>query len=220
MIDTAANGFRLVRRVPTLLLLVTATVFVGAASEGFDRLSEAHLLRNVGVPSFVGFDPLWWFAVLSIGGTLLALFAANVLVDRVTHVDAGVMARTLSVLSALQIVAGLTFALTASFALAVAALWLLGLARTLVFPIYATWVNRSIDDSRVRATVNSIASQADAIGETAGGPLVGAIGNAVSLPAALATSALFYVPVLGLYARAALSDQPLEAGAEAVAPVR
>jgi DHA3 family tetracycline resistance protein-like MFS transporter len=220
MIDTAANGFRLVRRVPTLLLLVTATVFVGAASEGFDRLSEAHLLRNVGVPSFVGFDPLWWFAVLSIGGTLLALFAANVLVDRVTHVDAGVMARTLSVLSALQIVAGLTFALTASFALAVAALWLLGLARTLVFPIYATWVNRSIDDSRVRATVNSIASQADAIGETAGGPMVGAIGNAVSLPAALATSALFYVPVLGLYARAALSDQPLEAGAEAVAPVR
>jgi DHA3 family tetracycline resistance protein-like MFS transporter len=220
MIDTAANGFRLVRRVPTLLLLVTATVFVGAASEGFDRLSEAHLLRNVGVPSFVGFDPLWWFAVLSIGGTLLALFAANVLVDRVTHVDAGVMARTLSVLSALQIVAGLTFALTASFALAVAALWLLGLARTLVSPIYATWVNRSIDDSRVRATVNSIASQADAIGETAGGPMVGAIGNAVSLPAALATSALFYVPVLGLYARAALSDQPLEAGAEAVAPVR
>ena len=42
-------------------------------AKGFDRLREAHLLRNVGVPSFVGFDPLWWFAVLSIGGTLLWL---------------------------------------------------------------------------------------------------------------------------------------------------
>ena len=220
MYDTAASGFRLVRRIPVLLLLVSATVFVGAASEGFDRLSEAHLLRNVGVPSFVGFDPLWWFAVLSIGGTLLALFAANVLVKRVTEVDVGVMARTLTALTVLQILAGLTFALTGAFAVAVVALWMLSLARTLVFPVYATWLNRNIDDSRVRATVNSIANQADAIGETAGGPVVGAIGKAVSLPAALATSALFYVPALGLYARAALSGQPLETGTEAVAPVR
>jgi predicted MFS family arabinose efflux permease len=172
------------------------------------------------VPSFVGFDPLWWFAVLSIGGTLLALFAANVLVERMTQVNAGVMARTLSVLTALQVVAGLVFALTGSFGLAVLTLWLFGLARTLVFPVYATWLNRNIEDSRVRATVNSIANQADAIGETAGGPIVGVIGNTVSLPAALATSALFYVPVLGLYTRASLSGQSLETGAEAVAPVR
>jgi MFS family permease len=220
MLDTAANGFRLVRRVPTLLLLVTATVFVGAASEGFDRLREAHLLRNIGVPSFAGLDPLWWFAVLALGGTLLALFAANVLVERVTDVDAAVMAQTLCVLSALQIVAGLAFALTGAFAVAVGALWLFGLARTLVYPVYATWLNRNVDDSRVRATVNSIANQADAIGETAGGPVIGAIGNAVSLPAALVTSALFYVPVLGLYARAAASGEAIEAGAEAVVPVR
>jgi MFS transporter, DHA3 family, tetracycline resistance protein len=220
MLDTAASGFGLVRRVPTLLLLVSATVFVGAASEGFDRLREAHLLRNIGVPSFAGLDPLWWFAVLALGGTLLALFAANVLVERVTDVDAGVMARTLCVLSALQIVAGLAFALTGAFAVAVGALWLFGLARTLVYPVYATWLNRNIDDSHVRATVNSIANQADAIGETAGGPVIGAIGNAVSLPAALATSALFYVPALGLYARAAVSGEAIETGAEAVAPVR
>lgn len=220
MLDTAASGFRLVRRIPVLVLLISATVFVGAASEGFDRLTQAHLLRDVGVPSFVGFDPLWWFAVLSVGGTLLALLAANVLVQRVTEVDAGVMARTLTVLGVMEILAGLAFALTGAFAVAVAALWSLGLARTLVFPVYATWLNRSVDDSRVRATVNSIASQADAIGQTAGGPVVGAIGKAISLPAALATSALFYVPALGLYARAALSGQPLETGAEAVAPVR
>jgi DHA3 family tetracycline resistance protein-like MFS transporter len=222
-LDTASKGIRLVRRVPTLLLLVAATVFVGAASEGFDRLSEAHLLRDVGVPSFIGFDPLWWFAVLSLGGTLLALLAANVLVERVTAVDVRTMARTLSGLTFLEIVAGLLFALTGAFAVAVLARWLLGLARTLVFPVYATWVNRNIDDSSVRATVNSIANQADAIGEAAGGPVVGVIGNAVSLPAALATSSLFLLPTLGLYSRAARHDglepefadlpQPVETGA-------
>ncbi len=223
MVDTASKGFRLVRRVPVLLLLVTATVFVGAASEGFDRLSEAHFLRDVGVPSFIGFDPLWWFAVLSIGGTLLALLAANLLVERVTAVGVGTMARTLSGLTLLEIASGLLFALTGAFAVAVLARWLLGLARTLVSPVYATWVNRNIEDSSVRATVNSIANQADAIGEAAGGPVVGAIGNIVSLPAALATSSLFLLPTLGLYTRAARHDghepelaalpQPVETGA-------
>jgi predicted MFS family arabinose efflux permease len=220
MLDTALSGARLVRRVPTLMLLVTATVFVGAASEGFDRLSEAHLLRDVGVPSFVGFDPLWWFAVLAVGGTLLALVAANLLVPHVTTIDPAKMARILFVLSAVQVAAGLAFAVTGVFLVAVATLWTLSLARTLVSPVYTTWLNRSIDDSSVRATVNSIANQADAIGETAGGPIVGVIGKVVSLPAALATSALFYVPLLGLYGRAARSEEPLEAVAEAVAPVR
>jgi predicted MFS family arabinose efflux permease len=110
--------------------------------------------------------------------------------------------------------------MTSMFAIAVGTLWTLSLARTLVFPVYTTWLNRSIGDSSVRATVNSIANQADAIGETVGGPIVGVIGNVVSLPAALATSALFYVPLLGLYGRAARSEQPFEAGVEAVAPVR
>jgi DHA3 family tetracycline resistance protein-like MFS transporter len=223
MLDTAVAGARLVRRVPTLLLLVSATVFVGAASEGFDRLSEAHLLRDIGVPDFIGFDPLWWFAVLSIGGTVLAIAAANLLVRRVTETNPAVMSRTLFVLSGLQVAAGLVFAVTGMFAIALVTLWTLGLARTLVYPVYAAWLNRSIDDSSVRATVNSIANQADAIGETAGGPVVGALGKAFSLPVALVASALFYLPLLGLYGRAArhhgrepeLVDlpQPVETGA-------
>jgi MFS transporter, DHA3 family, tetracycline resistance protein len=65
-----------------------------------------------------------------------------------------------------------------------------------------TWLNQSIDDPSVRATVNSIASQADAVGQTAGGPVVGAIGKAISLPAALVTSALFVTPALALFGRA------------------
>jgi MFS transporter, DHA3 family, tetracycline resistance protein len=223
MLDTAGRGVRLIRRAPALVLLVTATVFAGAASEGFDRLREAHLLRDVGVPGFVGLDPLWWFAVLSIGGTLLALGAANTLAGRMKAADEGALSRLLLALSAIEVVAALGFALAGSFTLAIAALWLLGLGRSLVYPVYATWLNRSITDSSVRATVNSIANQADAIGQTAGGPLVGAIGKLVSLPAALITSALFLTPVLGLYGRAArhhgrepeLAElpQPVETGA-------
>lgn len=222
MLDTAAAGVGLIRRAPAVLLLITATVFTGAASEGFDRLREAHLLRDVGVPQFAGFDPLWWFAVLSIGGAVLGLVVSNPLARRMKATDSGTMARTLVGLSTLEIVAGLGFALAGSFALAVACLWLLSLGRSLVYPVYATWLNRSITDSSVRATVNSMANQADAIGQTAGGPVVGAIGN-VSLRAALCTSALVLTPALALYGRAARHHgresevveltQPVETGA-------
>jgi DHA3 family tetracycline resistance protein-like MFS transporter len=202
MLDTAAGGVRVIRHAPVLLLLVSALFFAGAASEGFDRLSEAHVLRDIGLPSFLGSDPLWWFAVLSVGGMIIGFVAANVLLTRVESPDAGRIARTLLVLTGLQIVAGVGFALAGAFALAVAALWALGLARSLIYPVYTTWLNRSITDSSVRATVNSIANQSDAIGQTGGGPVVGAIGKVISLPAALIASALFLTPVLALYGRA------------------
>jgi predicted MFS family arabinose efflux permease len=133
---------------------------------------------------------------------VLGIAAANLLVDRLESPNAARMARVLFVLSALEIVAGLGFALAGMFALAVAALLAYGLARTLVYPVYMTWLNQSITDSSVRATVNSIASQADAIGQTAGGPIIGLIGKLVSLPAALVSSALFVTPALALFGRA------------------
>jgi DHA3 family tetracycline resistance protein-like MFS transporter len=48
--------------------------------------------------------------------------------------------------------------------------------------------------------VISMRSQADALGQIAGGPIVGAVGN-VSLRAALAVSSVLLTPALWLYAR-------------------
>jgi DHA3 family tetracycline resistance protein-like MFS transporter len=202
MVETALQGARLVRRAPVLLLLVATTLFAGAASEGYDRLGEAHLLRDIGVPNLFGLDPLWWFAVLGSGSLLVGLAAVDVVRRRLGAGEPARMAKILFGLSALQVAAMLGFALASAFALAVAAVWLVSLARSLIRPVYSTWLNQSIEDSRVRATVNSLASQSDAIGEVAGGPGVGVIGNALSLPAALVTSGLLLTPALALYARA------------------
>jgi len=54
MLATAATGARLVRGRPVLLLLLGTAFFAGAYSEGFDRLWEAHFIRDVGLPSFAG----------------------------------------------------------------------------------------------------------------------------------------------------------------------
>jgi MFS transporter, DHA3 family, tetracycline resistance protein len=223
MVDTALRGARLVQRAPVLLLLVMTALFAGAASEGYDRLGEAHLLRDIGVPHLFGLDPLWWFALLGAGSLLIGLAAVDVVRRRLGAGEPVRMAKILFLLSALQVVAMLGFALASAFALAVAAVWLVSLARSLIRPVYMTWLNQSIEDSSLRATVNSLASQADAIGEVAGGPGVGAIGNVISLPAALVSSGLLLTPALALYGRAIRNrggepeleelPQALEAGA-------
>src|SRR3954454_16731183 len=48
---TAREGTGLVRRTPALLLMLVIFVFLGAFSEGFDRLWEAQLLFGVTLPA-------------------------------------------------------------------------------------------------------------------------------------------------------------------------
>ncbi len=94
------------------------------------------------------------------------------------------------------------FGLATSFAVAAVAYLVARLVRRLKDPLYVTWLNKNVEDSSVRATVNSIASQADAIGEVAGGPAIGAIGTVASLRAALVAAGLLLMPAIGLYGRA------------------
>ena len=206
----ARDGARLIGRRPILLLLVIAVFFVGAYTEGFDRLWEAHFIRDVGLPAFFGLSDLWWFAVLGAGAMLLGLLVSNVLVKRVTHTSDRSMARLLFVLAALQIVTVAAFGLASGLLLAVVAYWGARLARSLTSPVYMTWLNQSIDDSSVRATVISLSGQSDAIGQVAGGPGIGAVGNVFGLPTALVASGLALIPALGLYGRAARRAGPGE----------
>ena len=76
------------------------------------------------------------------------------------------------------------------------------LARELLSPLWDIWVNQQITDSSVRATVNSISGQADAIGQAAGGPVLGLVGNRFGTGPALGLGALLLTPALALYARA------------------
>jgi DHA3 family tetracycline resistance protein-like MFS transporter len=69
-------------------------------------------------------------------------------------------------------------------------------------PLFMSWLNQSIEDSTVRATVMSITSQADAVGQWTGGPMIGAIGNAFGIRAALVVGAFLLSPAVALYGRA------------------
>jgi MFS transporter, DHA3 family, tetracycline resistance protein len=202
MTTTAVTGGRLVRGHNILLLIVGITFFAGAASEGLDRLWEAHLIRDVGLPELFGLDPVVWFGVFNITGLMAGIVITSFLVPRFEHADNSKLARTLLGLTIVLSVSVVIFGLAASFAVAAIAYLVARLARRLKDPLYATWLNKNVDDSSVRATVNSIASQADAIGEVAGGPAIGVVGTVASLRAALVATGLLLTPAIALFLRA------------------
>lgn len=202
MAETGAKGGRLLRARPILLLIVGIAFFAGMWSEAIDRLWEAHFLVDIGVPGFGSLDPVVWFGVLSAGVLLLAILVAQPLVRRFEHLDRRGMTRMLLAFDAATIVGTLAFAFAGSFALAVSAYWGTRVFRSLAAPVYSTWLNTSIDDSSVRATVVSMTNLGDSAGEWGGGPALGGLGNVFGIRIALAASAAALAPALALYALA------------------
>src|SRR5918998_6094824 len=198
---TARGGARLVRARPVLIMLLLVALVTGMSEEGFDRLYAKHFLDGLGLPALGGLDPVVWFGVISAGSLILSYVAAEILGRRLTVGDAAVAARLLLALNAITIAGMLAFALSGSFALALAAFWLTSLARTVSEPLYLTWLNEGVDP-KVRATVISIGSQSGALGEASAGPVVGAVGNLAGVRSALTLAALILSPALLLYARA------------------
>ena len=201
-LQKARDGARLVRGRPSCCSSSrrrSSPAPTPRASTGSGRPTSS---ATSGLPAFFGLSDLWWFAVLGVGAMLLGLLVSNVLVKRVTHTSDRSMAKLLFVLAAIQIATAVAFGLAAGLALAVLAYWGARLARSLSSPVYMTWLNQSIDDSSVRATVISLSGQSDAIGQVAGGPGIGAIGNAFGIPTALVAGGFVLTPALALYARA------------------
>jgi DHA3 family tetracycline resistance protein-like MFS transporter len=206
MAHTFRGGARLVRGRAILLIFMGITLFYGLSSEGFDRLWTAHILENIAFPAFVDLKPVVWFGIISAAGSLLSLGMTEIIRRRLkTHQHHG-MARILLVANALMIGMIWIFGLGRSFGVVVIALLAVRVLRSVSGPVFTTWINPHID-SNVRATVFSMAGQVDAIGQIAGGPGVGYIGNEWSIRAALVAGGILLSPVLLLFGYAIRREQ-------------
>lgn len=190
------------RRQPQLLLLLGIGLFYGLYSEGFDRLWNAHLLRETNFSALAGLQPVVWMGLIQVLGSLLSIVGAEWARRHVDTTSNEHLGRTLAIAAAGIIVGIVAFGLTRFFWVAIPLRWGVNVLRAVSDPLRDAWMNRQIDDSQVRATVFSVGGQADAIGQVAAGPVIGAIGKAFSTGTAIALSALLLSPVLPLYARA------------------
>jgi DHA3 family tetracycline resistance protein-like MFS transporter len=199
---TATAGVRYAWAAPVIVLLIGAELFMGASSEAFDRLKEAHFLRDIGLPAIGQLDPVVWFGSFWLAGMILNIAAIGSLIKRVERGGRETVAQFIFAFVLMELVAMLVFALTRSVWLAIAGLLGVFFARNMAGPLWDTWLNRQITDSSVRATVLSLTGQANAVGQAGGGPLLGWIGNVRGIRAALAVGALAIAPALGLFGRA------------------
>mgnify|MGYP006285799433 CR=1 FL=1 len=206
MVKTVEDARRLVGRQPLLLTVLGIGWFYGLYSEGLDRLWTPHLLENFSAPLVEGLDPVIWLGALRGILLIICLIATEVARRRVDVSRSAPLARALMGNAGGIVLALASFGLARSFWLALILYGAVGTLRSVRQPLHAAWFNQRIDDPQVRATMFSVSGQVDAIGQIAGGPAVGAIGNR-SMRAALVTSALLLTPVLPLYAAAIRRDE-------------
>jgi MFS transporter, DHA3 family, tetracycline resistance protein len=197
---TATNGIRFVRARTIVLLLVATELIAGFGAEAFDRLTEAHILRDVGWDAPV--QPVVGFGLISAATMTFGFFAIKPVIRRIDRDGMEAVAWMLVVFTVVTIGAQVAFALAPTFDVVIGTFVVALLARGFLAPLYTTWLTTQITDSSVRATVFSISGQANAVGQAAGGPFLGAIGNVFGIPAALVTGAVTTLPAAALYARA------------------
>ena len=196
------RGIRFAWAAPVILLLVAVELFMGMSSEAFDRLKEAHFLRDIGLPALGHLDPVVWFGIFWLVGMVFGFIGTGWLLKRFERGGRRIVTHSLFWFTSMELAAMLVFALTGSTGLAIAALLGVFFARNMQGPLYTIWLNEQITDSTVRATVLSISGQANAIGQAGGGPVLGAVGNVWGIRAALTAGAAVIAPALGLYGRA------------------
>lgn len=201
--QTLRDGIKAVQVSPILKVVVGVNLFVGLASEGFDRLWEAHLLKNVAFPVFGHWQPVVWFGVLNVLVSLFSFIVVWGFGKRVQAANGNLKntVRLLAGFNAVVILSLVLFAWATDFWMAIGLLMVRGAALSLIYPLFDAWVVQSVDP-KVRATVLSITSQGNALGQVAGGPGIGAIGKYRSLKWALFGSALLQLPNLWLYRKA------------------
>lgn len=206
MWGTFREGWATVRLRPSLKTILWIGLIYGLYSEGFDRLWTKHILDSFSLP--FSLTPVVFIGIVRIAGMLLSVGATELANRRINTERATSLARGVWGFTALLVAGLFVFALARTLPTAILAYWLISISRNVIGPLYTAWVNQRIE-SRVRATVLSMSSQVDAIGQILGGPVVGLVGSLISVRAALLSSALILSPALGLFARAIrLNEEP------------
>ena len=206
LVHTLRGGLETVRLKPVLITILAIGTIAGMSSEGFDRLWPVIFLEKLHFPSLGRLDPVVWFGIINAVARLLTIAVAEVVRRRLDSTSHLAVAWTLFGMYALLEAGVVLFAMAGNFALALGTYWTVYLLRRTNEPLFIAWVNQSLEPS-VRATVLSLNTQMDAMGQIAGGPLFGVIAKFVSVRVAVMTAALLLSPALLLFVRTVRRDK-------------
>lgn len=198
MRETFRAGLAVARRRRMILTIFAITAILGASSETFDRLSEAHFLQDIGLPDTL--TVALWFGLIQAGISLVSIVLTEIVRRRVDTNAHIAVARALLAFNILLTFCVIAFGLAGEFYLALAFYSSARLLRVMNAPLYRAWLNQNLE-SQTRATVFSMNSQMDAVGQIAGGPLLGLAARAFGMPLAFVVAGLLLLPASYLYTR-------------------
>ncbi|WP_404388719.1 MFS transporter [Humibacillus xanthopallidus] len=187
-------GLRIARTRRVVRVFLVVSLLAGLASEVFDRLWQVRVLDTFAMPAIFGGDEAVAFTVFALVGTLVSLtasLASGRWLPR--HVVDSHPGLPVAIAAAAQVAAVVGVALLGNLWLALACVWVRGAAMAFSGPIEAAWLARNLD-SATRATVLSMNSQANAIGQVVGGPPLGALATRTSIPVAMLVAAVVQAP--------------------------
>ena len=201
MWHTFKEGLAAIRARPRLITILGIGLLYGLYSEGFDRLWVKHIIDNFALPVIFGQTDVAFFGLLRAGAMIFAIFATRFVEKRIdTGSPLAIGRATLGITFGIS--AGLIgFALSPIFAVTVVIYWIISMLRNVMVPLYSAWVNQKLDPG-TRATVLSMSSQVDSIGQMSGGLVAALVAGLYSVTAAIITSGLLLVPALPLIGRA------------------
>ena len=192
------QGIGLVRKSNVLLVIIAAGAMYGIFSEGFDRLWTPFMLQSFAFPALVNIKPVVWFGIISMAATLLAVVITESFRRKINSSNHRSTVKALFFVNLLLVVSVAGFALAGNFAIAAVLYCCAEALRRVRQPIFDAWANQNVT-SNVRATVLSMCSQADAIGQVVGGPILGLIATLVAIKVSLLAASLILVPTLFFY---------------------
>ncbi|MCJ7734564.1 MAG: MFS transporter [Anaerolineales bacterium] len=201
MVHTLRAGIAAVRSRPRLISILGIGLFYGLYSEGFDRLWVKHIIDTFELPAIFAGSQVAFFSALKAVGTIATIIVMRSVEKRLDTSKPQAIGRAMFIVTGTISASLIGFALSPVLGLTLTIYLLITVLRTIAIPMYTSWVNQKLD-SGTRATVISISSQVDAIGQISGGPGVGLIAKLVSVVAAIFTSGLLLSPALFLIGRA------------------
>ena len=199
---TFLGGVGEIRSRPVLLIMLGITAVFGMFSEGIDRLFTPYLIESFEFPALGDLDSVTWWGIIAAVSSLVGLGTTTIARRKVDLSD---QAKLTWVLGSLLVAISLLVLLIANsrgIMLVLVCYWLVGGLRSAYGPLVTAWLNRLLPDQS-KATLFSMYGQSDALGQTVGGPFIGALAKYVSIAFALGTSAVVLLPSMPLYRIAA-----------------
>jgi DHA3 family tetracycline resistance protein-like MFS transporter len=156
------------------------------------------MIDNISFPKIGNLKPVIWFGILAMIANLLAIVSVRFVEKRTNINDHKSTVTTLFFTDGLMALVTILFGLSGNFMMGAVTFWMISMFREARGPIYDAWTNQNLEP-KIRATVFSMCSQANALGQIVGGPILGLIATMISLRLSIVLAGLILIPIIIIY---------------------